>query len=174
MFSDEPYVSSALPVNVCWVCALCVSSFCKGSWGYPCRLLGAQPAVHLWPTLQHPALEKHVSNNTLVETYYRAGFQCSRQNTSSSSGPVLSRSSLSPGSNPSSCPLPQCTLDQCAHSRWRAKKTVSPPAMSRLITPPFSFSHSPLSLSSLSFYPPTLFFPHSQDLERQTLICLYF
>ena len=68
---------------------------------------------------------------------------------------ILQLQCLSPGPSPTSWPLPQCTLDQCAHSRWRAKKTVSPPAMTGLITPPlFSFSlQLSLFLSTHSLLP---------------------
>lgn len=162
MFPD-PHVSPALPVNVCWGVACAFHHFAKGVEAIPNHLMGTQPVVQLWPIPFDIQCWKNTCPiKTPVEAYYQAGFQCAH--------PLLIQLVLSPGSSPSSRPLPQCTLDQCAQSRWGAKKTVSPPAMSRLITPPFSF----FSFLSLSFHPPTLFFPHSQDLEHQTLICLYF
>lgn len=104
------------------------------------HLLETWPDSCLWPTLRHPLPgnsaplheQKHPCGNILP-----GRGPVLTLNTSSSPGlvPYFQLQRLSPGSSPSSCPLPQSTLDQCAQSRWRAKKTVSPPAMTRFNHP---------------------------------------
>lgn len=53
---------------------------------------------------------------------------------------------------PTSCPLLQCTLDQRAHHRWSAKRTVSPPATTLSVSPPLSSLCPP----PLSFLAPSM------------------